>query len=351
MKKVISIILSITLILSAAIVFTACKNGGETKGTPVDPSHNSELDPTSGHTVPKIDIELQRIFDEATKELTGASYELVAYGGVNDDEYIFLTVQEYTIPGAKKTYAIVKVSDKDGKAKIDEIFGSELAAITDADAELDGGWAKSGDLTVTEEAKKTLEKASETLAGASFNPIAVLGTQVVAGTNYLIFCEMTATVPNAKTDYAILTVYEDLEGKCEITSTVEFPSPEEGTLQIANPAVGYDRYEEAAKAVGFELDTPDLASASFTVIGGSLFEISFDGGYIRKAKGSDDISGDYNDYPDIKTETVDGKDVTFKGKDGKIFLLTWADGGFSYCVGFEKGVDRSSAEGYINWVK
>ena len=343
MKKLISVILAITLIVSAAVVFTACKN--------------KEKDENGDCT---------DMFAEATEELTGASFEEIADLGKNGECRVFLAAQTATVPDAPTTYAILKISDAGEKAEIVEIISSEAAVLTDPSEPISGGWAKCKDTTITNEAKNALEKASETLAGATYKPVALLGTQVVAGTNYLIICEMTATVPDAKTDYALVTVYADLEGNAEITDVVEFvadsgenesaeeaseANTEENTESIANPVVEYKTYNEASKAAGFDLDTPDLASVDYSVISGQIFQITSKDTYIRKAKGSDDISGDYTDYLETKSETVSGKDVTLKGENGKINLITWADGGYSYCVGFKSGVSRAEADLYIQWVK
>ena len=347
MKKAISIITALMLIISTAVLLTACKKD-EPKGQgTTDPSHVSESE-EKGAT--ETDAEAKKLFDEATKELTGASYTTIAYLGTNEDDHVFLAEQTVTVPDATKTYAIVKISEKDGKAEIKKIISSAQPVIDDTGAKTDGGWAKSGDLAVTDEAKAALEKASETLTGATYNPVALLGTQIVAGTKYMLVCEMTATVPDAKTDYAIVTVYADLEGNAEIEKTIELVDEEENA-EIANPVAGYETKEEAAKAVGFDLETPDLDSPIFSVIGDEIFEIGNDDVYVRKAKGSDDISGDYNDYSETLTETVQGKEVTFKGNDGKINLLLWTEGDFSFCVGFNKGVSRADAESYIGQVK
>ena len=52
----------------------------------------------------------------------------------------------------------------------------------------------------------------------------------------------------------------------------------------------------------------------------------------RKAKGADDISGDYNSYAETKTARVNGADVTLKGTDGKVSTAVWCAGGYSYAV-------------------
>ena len=52
----------------------------------------------------------------------------------------------------------------------------------------------------------------------------------------------------------------------------------------------------------------------------------------RKAVGSEDISGDYNEYASVTEQDVNGRTVTLKG-DGKLtYLAIWTDGEFSYSV-------------------
>ena len=53
----------------------------------------------------------------------------------------------------------------------------------------------------------------------SFKPLVLMGTQVVAGTNYAVLCYGSATVPDAKEGIYLLTLYEDLEGNGELIST------------------------------------------------------------------------------------------------------------------------------------
>ncbi len=53
---------------------------------------------------------------------------------------------------------------------------------------------------------------------------------------------------------------------------------------------------------------------------------------IRKAAGAEDISGDYNSYKEETTADVDGRQVTFKGNDGRVSLAVWTDDEYSYSV-------------------
>ena len=82
-----------------------------------------------------------------------------------------------------------------------------------------GGWAvNNGKLSIEDntEAKAAFEKATEGLIGYEYEPIALLGTQVVSGTNYSILVKANAVVPDAEPSYEIITIYEDLEGNAEI---------------------------------------------------------------------------------------------------------------------------------------
>jgi len=85
---------------------------------------------------------------------------------------------------------------------------------------LDGGYEINSGSTLLEdnaEAKAAFEKAAEKLDGSEYEPIALLGTQVVSGTNYAILCRITAVTPEAEPEMAIVYIYEDLEGNAEVS--------------------------------------------------------------------------------------------------------------------------------------
>ena len=84
------------------------------------------------------------------------------------------------------------------------------------DGALSGGWELPEDIELTEEAKKAFEEATRELTGVSYEAVALLGKQIVAGTNYSILCRATVVAPEAVTNYAIVYVYEDLDGNAEI---------------------------------------------------------------------------------------------------------------------------------------
>ena len=89
---------------------------------------------------------------------------------------------------------------------------------------LSGGWTPSADPAVTEELRALFEKGTETLTGAGYNPVAYLGSQVVAGRNHAFLCQMVTAYPGMETEpaYAIVYLYEDLQGGVSILNIADF---------------------------------------------------------------------------------------------------------------------------------
>lgn len=71
-----------------------------------------------------------------------------------------------------------------------------------------------------------------------YEPIALLGTQVVSGTNYLYLCKSTWTDYQKNVSFVLLQIYQDLSGKSHVVgSAILFPteeSREEGEDYIDN---------------------------------------------------------------------------------------------------------------------
>ena len=63
--------------------------------------------------------------------------------------------------------------------------------------------------------------ATEGLVGVDYVPVTLLSTQTVAGTNYRILCEATTVYPGAERHYAVVNVYESLEGNANIISVTD----------------------------------------------------------------------------------------------------------------------------------
>lgn len=114
-----------------------------------------------------------------------------------------------------------KTTDTGGK-KEETAEPTEEVMTTDIGmSEVDGGWADADSVVVSDKLKALFDKVNKTLTGAQLTPVACLESQVVAGTNYLVLCKETATVPNASPVYALVTLYEDLDGNAEVTDLQE----------------------------------------------------------------------------------------------------------------------------------
>lgn len=84
-----------------------------------------------------------------------------------------------------------------------------------------GGWSTEDSEEITDEIRALVEKATQDKLGATYNPVAYLGHQIVNGTNHRILCEITTVTANPETKLAVVTIYEDLQGNAEVTDIDE----------------------------------------------------------------------------------------------------------------------------------
>ena len=132
-------------------------------------------------------------------------------------------------------------------------------------------------------------------------------------------------------------------------------------VQYVNPFAEYDTLEEAERAVGFDITVPDsygdYSELSYMVVGGEMLEVQYyDAGenrgmYIRKAPGSEDISGDFNQYDDIREIQVGGNTVTIKGSGGEFSLALWISGDYSYAASVSSGISENALKEIIEKIQ
>lgn len=99
-----------------------------------------------------------------------------------------------------------------------------LLNLVSADAEKDvGGWTPfvQEARELPEDAQAAFDKALEHLVGAVYTPVALLSTQVVAGKNYCILCQVAPVVPDPVPTWALVYIYADLQGNAEIMNVYE----------------------------------------------------------------------------------------------------------------------------------
>jgi len=84
-----------------------------------------------------------------------------------------------------------------------------------------GGWQEK-DEEVTGDALVAFNKAIEGLTGAKYEPIKLMASQVVAGMNYKILCDVTVVGVNQKAEKKVVIIYEDPGNNCSITSIEDY---------------------------------------------------------------------------------------------------------------------------------
>ena len=84
-----------------------------------------------------------------------------------------------------------------------------------------GGWSVAENNAVTEEQKAVFDKAIEKLMGVSYEPVAYLGSQLVAGTNHCFLCKATVIYPDAVPSYKLVYIYQDLQGDATVTQVAD----------------------------------------------------------------------------------------------------------------------------------
>ena len=130
------------------------------------------------------------------------------------------------------------------------------------------------------------------------------------------------------------------EAKQETAETTNVT--QEQDYGVPNPYEIVDTLDEASKIAGFNLSVPatygDYKKQVIQAIEDDMIEVIYfndtdsEGLRIRKAKGTDDISGDYNEYKDVEIVKVGDFEITEKGSEGSISVATWNDGTYSYAI-------------------
>lgn len=231
MKNITSKLIALGLTGALAVVsFTACSKAKETTAettadTVVEKMSGDKR--VGGWSVPqdtKITEEELKIFNKAIEGLTGVGYEPVAYLGsqvVAGTNHCFLCKSTVIYPGATNRYTLVYIYEKfDGTEEILKFEDVTLPGTADADGTpIAGGWSYAEDPAVEGKVSEVVDKATAKLLGAEYEPVAYIGSQVVAGINHAVLCRITAVTPDAEAKYSLVYIYEDLEGNCEVTGT------------------------------------------------------------------------------------------------------------------------------------
>ena len=141
--------------------------------------------------------------------------------------------------------------------------GSEATPVT-------GGWEVNADVpmsAVTAEQQAVFDKASEGYAGMDLLPVCVLGTQVVAGTNYAFLCLGTPATAEPEAGWYVAVAYEDLEGTCEMSSVEQIDASEPATADASAPEGLTGGWAVVPKLTNDTVAIPEEAASAFAAGG------------------------------------------------------------------------------------
>ena len=148
-------------------------------------------------------------------------------------------------------------------------------------------------------------------------------------------------------------------------STGEQESGSGENMQIPNPFIDCSTLDEAVKIAGFDVAVPEridgYPDTLIQAIENEMVQVYYyegsleDEGHkevlVRKAVGSDDITGDYNEYSENETMSMHGVDVTLRGEDGKVMAASWTQDGYSYAIDSSEGLASEEIEGLVEIIK
>lgn len=138
----------------------------------------------------------------------------------------------------------------------------------------------------------------------------------------------------------------------------------EEAVKIPDPFTEVGSLEEAAEITGFSLSVPeapkDYPDMSIRVMDDSMIEVVFsrkteseeaavEAYRIRKAAGTDDISGDYNTYDTATNVETTACSVEMKGNGDTVSVAVWNHDGYTYAMDINEAYPLS-AEDVINIV-
>ena len=172
--------------------------------------------------------------DKALEGYAGVGFTPVAYLGsqvVAGLNYAFLCKSTLIAATPVTELNVVTVYQSlDGNAEIKDVINIDPSAYTQ-EGQID---FKPDDLTgnyscedasgcgLDEDVQKKFDKAFEGFAGVGYTPLALMGTQVVAGVNYAVLCKAQTVASDTKAALAVVVIYADLQDGAQITGISGF---------------------------------------------------------------------------------------------------------------------------------
>lgn len=116
-----------------------------------------------------------------------------------------------------------------------------------------------------------------------------------------------------------------------------------------NPSTDVENFSDLREQFGYDFKVPQYLPEGYeldkvSIMFGSLVQISYlsenDEIVYRTEKTNADISGDYNVYDTVETETINSIDTTLKSSDEVFYGAVWIDGDMSYSIHSTNGLEK-----------
>lgn len=250
----------------------------------------------SDNAAVNVTAEEKAVFNKAVEGLDGVGYEavdVIAAQVVSGMNYAYLCKAAPIVAAPAPYWAVATVNkDVDGNVKllgIKEIDPAGVKTQENPDEVAPGSWTASyteGDKAAS--VPDSVKAALENIDGIALSAEAVLGTQVVAGTNYRILAYGTLQTVSAPMYLYVAEVYQSLEGSASLSNLSVF------NLSAYISDAEEESSEEDDSEVSFEEETPsgtwysdDTAAVNMTeeykAIFDKVVEGLNDGSYIYEA--------------------------------------------------------------------
>ena len=163
----------------------------------IEAAFNQAIENYDGQLVPLTVLSQQVV--------AGMNYNILCKDEANNLKSANIYVDLENNGGLSGVYDVYLTESKTQNAKEEPVSGGWGAPTIDETLELEGG------------AKDAFEKAFDGFVGSTVEPVAYLGEQIVAGTNYKYVCKVTPVAPDAYVKLQVVVVYVDLDGNASVT--------------------------------------------------------------------------------------------------------------------------------------
>ena len=189
---------------------------------------------TSDLCVTALTDEEKQLFETAKGGLLGVDYtpvQVLATQVVSGTNYAYLlkgtTVTKEPVTSYYIGVVYKDLSDNAELTALNVIDPADLKTVADTEEVL-GGWQVTEGIEAVipdENLQAAFASAKESLLGVDMEPIAVLGTQVVNGTNALVLSRGHAVAPDAPMHLYVTKLTVGTDGKVEVMENTQFDLP------------------------------------------------------------------------------------------------------------------------------